>query len=79
MTVFYKNKVVNIMTVFNISCPAVNYKKPISSIMGFIRNAIINNSRPDGKESNADNSFDEPPKRNSLKNEEELKSILFAG
>lgn len=71
------------MTVFNISkssCPAVNYKKPISSIMGFIRNAIINNSRPDGKESNADNSFDEPPKRNSLKNEEELKSILlFAG
>ena len=27
----------------------VNYKKPISSIMGFLRNAILNNWQPDDK------------------------------
>ena len=56
----------------------VNYKKPISSIMGFLRNAIINNWNPEGKESHADNSFDEYLKRNGLKSEEDLNSILFA-
>lgn len=56
----------------------VNYKKPISSIMGFLRNAIINNWSPDDKESHSDNSFNEYLRRNGLKSEEELKSILFA-
>lgn len=56
----------------------MNYKKPICSIMGFLRNAIINNWSLDDKESYSDNSFNEYLKRNGLKSEEELTSILFA-
>lgn len=56
----------------------MNYKKSICSIMGFLRNAIINNWSLDDKESHSDNSFNEYLKRNGLKSEEELTSILFA-
>lgn len=45
--------------------------------MGFLRNAIINNWNPDDKESHANNSLNEYLKRNGLKSEEELYSILF--
>lgn len=55
----------------------VNYKKPIKSVMGFLRNAIINNWSPDDKESHADNSFNEYLRRNGLKSEEDLYSALY--
>ena len=55
----------------------VNYKKPIGSVIGFLRNAIINNWSPDDKESHTDNSLIKYLNRNGLKSEEDLYSALF--